>query len=243
MPDNAFPIRLTTQPSVLPGPISGPRATPAGAQPCTGMPGCVIDHSDSTSYGAPCNQFDHHGPEHTIHGPLGNPVFTVRRTWLAEEGCEPIIEGWGYGADLEMNQDEARGYAAQLRDQANRIDEEAERLAAVGCPRAVVDGCRAHPWCVKGIAPHSDCEGAEITLTAVDRRNPGHVGPYLGAHLATFDGEPICGMLLDNWTDLNAADLRQVIEDIEAYLPKLRILAAQLAEAEVRSAAAQGISA
>ncbi|MFJ5123461.1 hypothetical protein [Kitasatospora sp. NPDC088548] len=50
-------------------------------------------------------------------------------------------------------------------------------------------------------------------------------------------------MLLDNWTDLNAADLRRVIDDIETYLPKLRIVAAQLADAEIRSSATQGISA
>ncbi|MER7702347.1 hypothetical protein ABTX81_05545 [Kitasatospora sp. NPDC097605] len=203
---------------------------------------CPAASSTTRTRPVPCNQFDHHGPQHTIHGPLGVPVFTIRRTWLADDGCEPITEGWGQGADLEMNQNEARDFAAQLRNQANRIDEEAQYLAAVGSPQAD-NGCRAHPWCEKGGEPHPDCESVEITLEAVDSRNPGRGRPYLSAHLATYDGEPTCGMLLDNWTDLNAADLRRVIDDIESYLPKLRILASQLAEAEVKSRAAHGSSA
>ncbi|MEU3559355.1 hypothetical protein [Kitasatospora sp. NPDC006786] len=242
MPDNAPLVSFPAQPSVPPRSTSSPEAALSGAQPSTEMLGCIINHSDPASYVVPCNQFDHHGPEHTIYDPSGNPVFTVRRTWLAEEGCEPIIEGWGYGASLEMNRDEAHGFAAQLRNQASRIDEEAEHLAAVGAPQ-VINGCSTHPWCVKGAVPHPDCEGTEITLETVDSLNPGRGRPYLSARLATFDGEPTCGMLLDNWTDLNATDLRRVIDDVEAYLPRLRILAAQLAEAEVRSAAAQGISA
>ncbi|MFJ5121626.1 hypothetical protein [Kitasatospora sp. NPDC088548] len=167
MPDNVFLASFPAQASVPPRPTSGAKAVLSGAQPCTEMLGCIMDHSDPASYVVPCNQFDHHGPEHTIRDPSGYPVFTVRRTWLAAEGCEPIIEGWGYGASLEMNQAGAHDFAAQLRDQASRIDEEAERLAAAHSPRAT-DGCGAHPWCVKGTAPHADCEGTEITLEAVD---------------------------------------------------------------------------
>jgi hypothetical protein len=46
----------------------------------------------------------------------------------------------------------------------------------------------------------------------------------------------MAGMLLEDWTDLDAAGLRRVIVQIENHLPNLRILAAQLAVAESDSA-------
>jgi hypothetical protein len=213
------------------------------------MPGCVIDHSDVNSYVVGCNQFDHHGPEHTILGPAGRPVFTVRRTKLSDEGCEPIIEGWGQDADLEMNPAQARSFAAQLRQAADRIDEEAERLADVVddlrpstdlCGVQQEGDCGVHPWCLRGATAHEDCQGAEISLESphhrLDRLGPGGGAPYLGASLATYDGIPMAGMLLEDWTDLDAAGLRRVIVQIENHLPNLRILAAQLAVAESDSA-------
>ena len=239
MSNNAAPGHVSSLPI---------QAAPAAADhPCTEMLGCVVDHSDLNSYIVPCNQFDHHGPKHTILGPGADPVLTVRRTKLSEEGCEPIIEGWGHGADLEMNQNEARSFAAQLRQAADRIDEEAERLADVADPRPSVDlparlqdgECDVHPWCLRGATVHEDCQGAEISLESphhrLDRQGPGGGAPYLGASLATYDGTPMAGMLLEDWTDLDAAGLRRVIGDIEKHLPNLRILAAQLAVAETKS--------
>ncbi|WP_229758736.1 hypothetical protein [Peterkaempfera bronchialis] len=236
MPDNASPSYFPLQPAASSRVASNPTPAPTATQSCTKLPGCVTDHFARSTQVPLCNQFDHHGPEHTVYGPAETPILTVRRTWLAEEGCAPIIEAWGHHADLEMNQDEARSFGAQLRDQANRIDEEVDRLAAASAAqtdtdRLRIDDCGTHSWCLKGAAPHHDCEGAEITLAVGGSRNTGRDRAYLSAFLATYDGVPTCGMHLDDWTDLSAADLRQVIDDIEGYLPKLRILAAQLAVA------------
>ncbi|MFJ7245568.1 DUF6907 domain-containing protein [Kitasatospora sp. NPDC098652] len=248
MPNNAYLSHFPSEAAASSLLASDPTPAPIATQSCTEMPGCVIDHLAQRSSVPQCNQFDHHGPEHTVYGPAKDPVLTVRRTWRTEEECAPLIELWGYYADLELTQDEARGFSAQLRDQADRIDEEVERLVADGIPpasagRPRTDQCVTHPWCLKGAAPHYDCEGAEIALGCVDSPSMGRDRSYLGAFLATYDGVPTCGMHLDNWTDLSAADLRQVINEIEGYLPKLRILAAQLALAEAGSATAQRLSA
>lgn len=241
MSDNAAPGQLPSLPI---------QPALAADHPCTEMPGCVIDHSDPNNYIVPCNQFDHHGPEYTILTPGGLPVLTVRRTKLSEEGCEPIIEGWGAGTDLEMNQTEARNLAAQLREVADRIEEEAEHLADASNPWPSDDllgtqqdgDCSVHSWCLEGATAHEDCRGAEIGVVSphhrLDRQGPGGGDLYLRASLATYDGIPMAGMLLEDWTDLDAVGLRQVIIDIEKYLPSLRMLAAQLAVAEAESSAA-----
>lgn len=107
----------------------------------------------------------------------------------------------------------------------------AERLDGIPAPRTACP-----PWCKTPGRRADWCESERAEISTADH------GASLHAYLFQNDGdEPVVAVYNEgaHGTELDIAGVDTLIEDVEAFLPKLRALREQLAAAAARDAAAR----